>query len=67
MEWISVNYSMPEPDTDVLVWVSEDYNCHDIGRHSGKKDDTFCDGWDTNNDLTKYRTITHWMPLPPKP
>jgi hypothetical protein len=24
-------------------------------------------GWDTNYDLSKYREITHWMPLPEPP
>lgn len=66
MGWIPVTKdTMPPPNTDVLIWVAEDRNVHEIGRWD--PEDPSCNGWDTNHDLLKYREITHWMPLPEPP
>ena len=69
--WTNVNDALPIEGIDVLVWATNEcdeldsmYPCTDVGRrtkYSGHN------GWDTNYDLTKYRTITHWMPLPDAP
>ena len=61
-EWIKFSEQKPPINTDVLVWVADDFNCHEIGRWDGKEDE-FCNGWDTNGDLAKYRKITHWAKL----
>ena len=66
MKWIKFEQKKPPINTPVLIWVAEDFNCHEIGEWNGKLSG-HCNGWETNSDLAKYRKITHWMPLPEPP
>ena len=58
MNWISVDERLPEPHTEVLIYLKEP-NAVITG---------FCnldDDW--SYDATSYWTIAHWMPLPEPP
>jgi hypothetical protein len=69
MNWISVKDLKPDDGIDVLVWVEvDDGDWCDVGKYSSAMDKAgINNGWDTNYDLSKYRKITHWMPLPESP
>lgn len=64
--WIPVDEKLPPENIDVLIFVQgREESILEIGRHS--RDAHFCKGWDTNHDLSKYKDITHWQPLPDPP
>lgn len=58
--WISVEERLPEPDTDVIVFVTDDMDGHrnfvNIDSRRRETDEAWTDG-----------TITHWRPLPDPP
>ena len=63
---------MPPPGVQVLVWIydPDPRDCHwAIGDYNQdaiiSRRNT--NGWETMDDLSKYRTITHWAVLPPPP
>jgi hypothetical protein len=60
MKWIKLIEQRPPIDTDVIIWVGDDFQCVDIGRFDGAE-------WDTNNELSKYRRIEYWMEAPESP
>jgi hypothetical protein len=68
-KWIHIDEREPEPKQQVLVWIEDtDYitgepnHYCDCGWWEGKNKQ-----WETMGDLSQYRTIKYWMPLPKSP
>lgn len=61
MEWIKTSERLPEISVKVLFYDDGDIQCGERIKSSAKNP-IFCD-----YTGEKYRSITHWMPLPPQP
>ncbi|WP_448679977.1 DUF551 domain-containing protein [Pseudomonas nicosulfuronedens] len=70
-EWISVQDRLPEPETDVMVWLKKCSSkqgvatagmFYDIGA-----DELTWMGWEMEEPFRTSYEVTHWKPLPAPP
>jgi hypothetical protein len=65
MEWISVNERQPNPDDDVLLYLTATHQDVSSVVVTGWFDCGY--GFKTFERTLSFHKITHWMPLPEPP
>jgi len=62
--WIACSERLPEHYVRVLVFTPSLAGDGDPFVTAGQREETF---WYTDDELTMYSDVTHWMPLPEAP